>query len=176
MRLRYVLAAFSFLSLFLICCTSLHPNAKLPEEEQGLYRAYSRIMTSHQLRTYLALPSAAERAAYAQQVGAAQKLNALSEHDLTAVLQGHPFEGMSKQALLLLWGQPYWREGPARDERWYYYGDAMSLAMAGNYQGSGDTVMEVALEDDHIVWWQERIPSERNRSIFRRRFLHTPAD
>ena len=176
MRTRYLLTACGLLSLFLVRCASLYPAAQLSPEEQGLYRAYSRIMTSQQLRTYLALPSVAERAVYAQQVGAYQKLNALSERDRTAVLQGYPFEGMSKQALLLLWGQPYWREGPSRDERWYYYGDAMALAMAGHYQGSGDTVMEVALEDGHIVWWQERIPSEENRSIFRRRFFHTPAD
>ena len=174
MFLRSVGAAFCLLAL--ASCASLSPSIQLPEEEQGLYRAYSRIMTSKQLRTYLAMPTATERAAYAKQVGAAQQLEALSQQDRMAVLRGHPFQGMSQEALRLLWGEPYMRQGPAQYERWYYYGDYFSLASSGSSTSRGDTVMEVALENGHLVWWQERIPSERNRSIFQRRGFGTPAD
>jgi hypothetical protein len=133
-------------------------------------------MTPGQLQTYLALPTAANRAAYAQQIGAAQVLEVLSAEDRAAVLSGHPFVGMSRQALLLLWGEPYLQQGPVQYERWYYYGDYFSLASPGYASQAGATVMEVVLEDGKLAWWAERIPSERNRSIIRRRVLNTPAD
>jgi hypothetical protein len=174
MSLRHACAALCL--LVLTSCASLAPPAQLSEEEQGLYRVYSRIMTSKQLRTYRELSIATERAAYAQQVGAAQRLAVLSQQDRMAVLRGYPFEGMSREALRLLWGEPYMREGPAQYERWYYYGDAFSLASIGSSTLRGDTVMEAALENGYLVWWQERIPSERHRSIFKRRGFGNPAD
>jgi hypothetical protein len=133
-------------------------------------------MTPSQLRTYLALPTATERAAYAKQIGASRVLEALSEESRAAVLHGQPFEGMSGQALLLLWGEPYRREGPAFDERWWYLGDSFSLTEVGNSTHSMGTVMEVALENGHVKWWQERIPSEERRHIIKHRFLTMPGD
>ncbi|HEY7494908.1 MAG TPA: hypothetical protein VIH59_27880 [Candidatus Tectomicrobia bacterium] len=133
-------------------------------------------MTPGQRRAYLALPTAVERAAYARQVGAAQRLESLSEEERTAVLGGYPFVGMSRQALLLLWGDPPRRQGPVQYERWYYYGDYFSLAEPGYHSQRQAIVMEVALEAGKVAWWEERRPSEHPRSLLRRRFLQTPAD
>ncbi len=157
-------------------CATLATPPQLPPEENALYRVYSRLMTPHQLREYLARPSAAARAAYAQELGVAQRLFALPEAERQAVLRGRPFVGMSKQALLLLWGEPYLREGPAWDERWYYLGDYFSLMDVGYAGLRMDTVMEVALVDGRIQWWQERVPTEENRLPFQRRFLNRPGD
>jgi hypothetical protein len=162
--------------LWLAGCSTYNAYTQLPAEEQVLYRAYSHILTLGQRRAYLALPTAVERAAYARQVGAAQRLESLSEEERTAVLGGYPFVGMSRQALLLLWGDPPWRQGPVQYERWYYYGDYFSLAEPGYHSQRQAIVMEVALEAGKVAWWEERRPSEHPRSLLRRRFLQTPAD
>lgn len=142
-------------------CAAQHAYTQLPAAEQERYRAYSRVMTSRQLRTYLDLPTPAARDAYARQVGAAQALESLSAADRAAVLGGYPFEGMSAEALRLLWGDPVSRRGPAFDERWFYFGDAFSLAEPGFHsRAQAGTVMEVALEDGKVQWWQERVPAD----------------
>ncbi len=169
------LGALSLLLSLLAGCTSSSLSAQLPEAEQGVYRVYQRLMTGEQLRTYRSLPTAAERAAYARQVSAAQQLASLSEPDRTTVLYGYPAVGMSRQALLLLWGEPYRREGPAAYERWWYLGDSLSLADLATAYDDWSTVTEVALEHGRVVWWQERIPSDdRRRRFFRH--LWYPAD
>jgi hypothetical protein len=163
------LSCLVFLCLF-AGCAAQPAYTQLPASEQGRYRAYSRVMTPRQLRTYLDLPTAAERDAYASQVGAAQALQSLSAADRAAVLHGYPFEGMSAEALRLLWGEPVSRRGPAFDERWFYYGDAFSLAEPGFHaRAQAGTIMEVALADGKVQWWQERVPTEpdeRRRSPF----------
>jgi hypothetical protein len=157
------------LGLF-VGCAAPRAYTQLPAAEQERYRAYSRVMTSPQLHTYLDLPTAAEREAYARQVGAAQAVESLSEADRAAVLRGYPFEGMSAEALRLLWGDPVSRRGPAFDERWFYFGDAFSLAEPGFHSRTqASTVMEVALADGKVQWWQERVPAdpdERRRPPF----------
>jgi len=142
----------------LAACTPLPGYTRLAAEEQGLYRVYSRVMTPGQRRAYLAWPSAAERAAYARQVGAAQRFEALSAADRATVLGGRPVAGMSRQALLLLWGEPAARQGPAQYERWYYYGDEFSLTEPGYHARLEGSIMEVALEGDTVVWWAQRAP------------------
>jgi hypothetical protein len=79
---------------------------QLPPDERGRYRAYSRVMTPKQRRTYLDLPTAAERAAYAEELGAAELLEMLPPNEHEAVLQGLVFRGMSEPALRLLWELP----------------------------------------------------------------------
>lgn len=157
-------------------CVSPYAGVHLLDEEQGQYRAYSHLMTNRQLRTYLKLPTASERAAYARQVGAAQKLDALPTAERTAVLNGQPFKGMSAEALRLLWGDPNWEQGPKQDEHWFYYGDYFSLAEPGSYLSPRGTIMEVALIDDKVMWWQERIPSFEHKRFPLRHFLHGPLD
>jgi hypothetical protein len=142
-------------------CAAQRAYTQLPTAEQERYRAYSRVMTSRQLRTYLDLPTATERDAYARQVGAAQALESLPAADRAAVLRGYPFEGMSAEALRLLWGDPVSRRGPTFDERWFYFGDAFSLAEPGFHsRAQAGTVMEVALADGKVQWWQERVPAD----------------
>jgi len=158
MSTRPVLWFLSLSLLLLAGCTPLPAYTQFAAEEQGLYRVYSRVMTPGQRRAYLALPSAAERTAYARQVGAAQRLEALSAADRATVLGGHPVVGMSRQALLLLWGEPPIRQGPAQYERWYYYGDEFSLAEPGYHAQLQASIMEVALEGGKVVWWAQRAP------------------
>lgn len=160
--------------VLLSSCATLPPAANLPEAEQKLYRAYRHIMTHAQSKTYLSLPTPAERDAFAHRIGAAQILNALPEADRTAVLEGQPFEGMSSQALYLLWGEPYLREGPAADERWWYFGDYFTLLEYGNNLGNRSTVMEVSIQNGIVQWWQENIPSDEHRFPFRRPFFLHP--
>jgi hypothetical protein len=167
------------LSLTLVvitACVSPYAGVHLLDAERGQYRAYTHLMTNRQLRTYLKLPTASERSAYARQVGAAQKLDALPTAERTAVLNGQPFKGMSAEALRMLWGDPGWEKGPKQDEHWFYYGDYFSLAEPGSYFSPKNTIMEVALMDGKVTWWQERLPSfERNRFPLHH-FLHGPID
>ena len=158
MPTRPVLGLLSLSFLLLAGCTPLPGYTQLAAEEQGLYLVYSRVMTPGQRRAYLAWPTAAERAAYARQVGAAQRFEALSAADRATVLGGYPVVGMSRQALLLLWGEPYLQQGPAQYERWYYYGDEFSLAEPGYHARLQASLMEVALEDGTVVWWVQRAP------------------
>jgi hypothetical protein len=158
MSTRPVLWLLSLSLLLLAGCTPLPGYTRLAADEQGLYRVYSRVMTPGQRRTYLALPSAAERAAYARQVGAAQRFEALSAADRATMLGGYPVVGMSQQALLLLWGEPPIRQGPEQYERWYYYGDEFSLAEPGYHAQLQASIMEVALEGGKVVWWAQRAP------------------
>jgi hypothetical protein len=165
-------------SLLLTCllssCVTLPPPPTWPAVEQQRYRVYQHVMTARQLRTYASLPTAKQRAAFARQVGAAQKLDALPANERQAVLSGHPFEGMSSAALYLMWGEPYWREGPAFDERWWYFGDYFTLAEVGSHPSDRSTMMEVAIENGKVMWWQERLPSEKSRFPFRLGFPHHP--
>jgi hypothetical protein len=167
-------------SLLLICllssCITLPPPPTWPEMEQRRYRIYQHVMTPRQLQTYASLPTAEQRAAFASQVGAAQRLDALPANERQAVLSGHPFEGMSSQALYLLWGEPEWREGPDFDKRWWYYGDYFTLAEVGNRPGDMSTMMEVSIENGKVMWWQDRIPSEERRFPFRHGFPHHSDD
>jgi hypothetical protein len=82
---------------------------------------------------------------------------------------------MSAEALRLLWGDPKWEQGPKQDEHWFYYGDYFSLAEPGSYLSFRGTIMEVALIDGKVTWWQERVPSERKRFPLDH-FLHGPLD
>ena len=157
-------------------CVSLYAGVHLSEAERGQFRAYSHLMTNRQLRTYLKLPTVSERAAYARQVGAAQKLEALPAAERAAVLKGHPFKGMSAEALRLLWGDPRWERGPKQDEHWFYYGDYFSLAEPGSQLTFRGTIMEVALMDGQVMWWQERVPSFERKRFPLHPFLHGPLD
>jgi hypothetical protein len=173
--MRFPLWLSSLILAVITGCVSLYAGVHLSEAERGQYRAYSHLMTNRQLRTYLKLPTASERAAYARQVGAAQQLEALPAAERAAVLNGYPFKGMSAEALRLLWGDPRWEQGPKQDEHWFYYGDYFSLAEPGSSLSFRGTIMEVALIDGKVVWWQERIPSERKRFPLYP-FLHGPLD
>ena len=149
-------------------CSMQQAYQQLPPEERARFRAYSRIMNSSQRRAYLELSSAAERAAFAEQVGATQVLDGLSETDRNAVLQGQPFRGMSAQALRLMWGMPCWQRGARNHAKWFYYGDTIALTRLVRHCTPDDTVTEVALRNDRVEWWTSS-PAIRGRAPFGRR-------
>ena len=65
-------------------------------------------MTPAQVYPYLAQVSATERTAYLREIGRAHRLQALDPLDRVAVLRAVPSVGMSAEALLFLWGGPYY--------------------------------------------------------------------
>src|SRR5262249_56853764 len=106
---------------------------RLSLEEQAEFHIYQKVMTPSQERTYLAKTTAAERTAYLREIGLAQRFQALDPIDREAVLQGVPRVGMSAEALLFLWGIPYYKSGDVRrDAHWYYQGSSFDLASSGN--------------------------------------------
>ena len=150
----------SLVILLLAGCATYRAYQKLPPDERQLYRVYSQIMTNKQSKTYLELPTAADRAAYAKQIGVAQQLDALPPQERQAVLLGDVYKGMSDKALRLVWGMPCKEQGPQSDRYWYYWGPAYTLADIGwNCAQRGDTITRVHLIDGHVDWWQEVIPS-----------------
>ena len=160
---------FSLVFSLVLGCVNPHAYQQLPPDEQGRYRAYSRVMTAKQRRTYLAFPTAAERAAYAEELEVAQLLETLTPNEREAVLKGQVFRGMSAQALRLVWGTPCWEQGPPNAERWYYYGDSFSLSDIDRYCTPDDTITEVLVEDGEVHWWIERVPSKKGIGRRRRR-------
>lgn len=162
MRLRYRIGGLlSVTWLILAGCASQHSYQHLPTAEQELYRAYSQVMTLKQSQTYLSLSTAAQRQAYAREVGVSQKLDALSPEERQAVLHGDVFKGMSGDALRFVWGDPCRKEGPPAYQTWYYHGPVFSLPGAGwNCSGGADTITEVTLVNGKVDGWIEHI-SER---------------
>lgn len=136
----------------------------LPVAEQTLYRAYSQVMTGAQSQRYLALSTASERQAYAERIGVAQRLEALSPQEQDAVRGGVVFKGMSAEALKFVWGEPCRKEGSKANGRWYYEGPAFELPEVGwNCGSSESTFVEVQLTDGKLDWWAERIPTSPRR-------------
>lgn len=130
----------------------------LPVAEQTLYRAYSQVMTGAQSRQYLTRSTASERQAYAEEIGVAQRFEALSPEEQEAVLGGVVFKGMNAEALEFVWGPPCRSEGTKANGRWYYEGPAFALPEVGwNCGASESTFVEVQLADGKLEWWAERI-------------------
>jgi hypothetical protein len=127
---------------------------RLSLEEQAEFHLYRKVMTASQEWAYLAKASAAERTAYLHEIGLAQRFQALDPLDREAVRGGVPRVGMSAEALLFLWGEPYYTAGDAsRYAHWYYLGSSFALADHGNeYNNSGNRV-DVYLVDGQVVGW-----------------------
>src|SRR5215467_12442448 len=106
---------------------------RLSLDEQAEFSLYRKTMTGAQERAYLAQATAAERTAYLSEIGLTQRLQALDPQDRAAVLSGAPRVGMSAEALLFLWGSPYYTAGDARRyAHWYYLGSSLGLADYSN--------------------------------------------
>jgi hypothetical protein len=92
-----------------------------------------------------------------------QRLQALAPQDREVVLSGIPRVGMSAEALLFLWGEPYYKSGDAsRYAHWYYLGSSFDLASSGNqYTGSG-TRVDVYLVAGKVVGWVDYAPSDES--------------
>ena len=134
---------------------------RLSLDEQAEFHLYRKVMTAAQERAYLAKASAAERTAYLREMGLAQRFQALDPLDREAVLGGVPRVGMSAEALLFLWGSPYYTAGNAqRYAHWYYLGSSLALAADGNQYHSGGRRVDVYLVDGHVVGWVDYTPTE----------------
>src|SRR5262245_65409032 len=93
-------------------------------------------MTRWQEHTYLAKASAAERTAYLRELGLVQRFQALDPVDQEAVRSGWPRVGMSAEALLFVWGEPYDTAGDARrSAHWQYLGSWVGRHAYGTTRG-----------------------------------------
>jgi hypothetical protein len=112
-------------------------------------------MTASQERAYLAKANAAERTAYLQQIGLAQRFQGLDPLDRESVRNGFPRVGMSAEALRFVWGEPEYTRGDARrSAHWYYLGSSLALGESGNrYIDSGGSRVDVYLVDGKVVGW-----------------------
>jgi hypothetical protein len=148
------------LLVILAGCTYQAALRQLPPEEQVTFRMYSKVMTSHQTRTYLSKATAAERAAYLAEIGVAQRFQALEPQDRETVRSGFPRQGMSAEALRFLWGEPDYTNGNrGHYEYWHYLGSAFSLGERGSALSQGGTIMTVYLVDNRVNWWRETVPT-----------------
>lgn len=137
---------------------------KLAPEERAEFHIYQKVMTPSQERAYLAKATAAERTAYLRESGLAQRFQALDPLDRETVLGGVPRVGMSAEALLFLWGEPYYTSGDARRyAHWYYLGSSFDLAAYGNqYSSKFGNRVDVYLVDGKVVGWVDYAPSDES--------------
>ena len=136
---------------------------KLSLDEQAEFHTYRKVMTASQERSYLAKATATERTDYLREIGLAQRFQALDPVDREAVLQGVPRVGMSAEALLFLWGIPYYKSGDARrDAHWYYLGSSFALASSGNQYTWSGTRVDVYLVAGKVVGWVDYAPSDES--------------
>jgi hypothetical protein len=156
-----VMVAIMVAIVVLTSCTHEAAIRQLPPPEREMFRIYSKAMTGAQIRTYLAKGTAAERAAYLDQIGIAQRFQALDPQDREVVLTGYaPRKGMSADALRFLWGEPYYTKGPVGGyEYWYYLGPFMELAAHGNVYSKAGVRVEVYLVAGRVDSWIEFSPS-----------------
>jgi hypothetical protein len=157
-----VLGIVSIFTLLSGCAYQAAVN-RLSPDEQAEFRAYSKVMNARQTRTYLAKTTPAERSAYLQEIGTAQRFEALNAEDQASVLAGYIRKGMSAEAMRFLWGEPAYTAGyTGHYERWIYAGSAFDLTESGNQFSHGGTRVEVHLTDGLVDWWFEGIPESND--------------
>jgi hypothetical protein len=144
-------------------CAQQAAIRNLPPAEQQEFRAYRKVMTARQVRTYLARETAAARAAYLKEIGAVQRFQSLPAQDRQAVLAGYIRKGMSAEALYFLWGEPYYTEGrPGQYESWFYLGSSMDLAETGNQLRNLGSQVQVLLVDGQVDEWMDFVPTQQD--------------
>ena len=138
----------------LTACTYDAAVRQLSPAEQSEFALYHPRMTWSQARTYLAKTSATERTAYLRAIGLPQRFEALDPLDQQAVRSGWPRVGMSAEALLFVWGEPYYTEGDARrSAHWHYLGSSLALGASGNQYNNFGSRVDVYLTDGKVVGW-----------------------
>ena len=111
-------------------------------------------MTPAQTRTYLAKATAVERTAYLEESGLAQRFQALAPPDREAVQYGFLRKGMSAEALLFLWGEPYTTAGDARRyAHWHYLGSSLNRSPAGSHPWDFGQRVDVYLVAGQVEGW-----------------------
>jgi hypothetical protein len=150
-------------TMVLTSCTYEAAIRRLSPAEQAELRLYRHVMTSAQVRTYLAQATAAERTAYLNKTGLVQRLQALDLLDRDAVRNGFPRQGISTEALRFIWGEPSYKAGHAHHYAiWHYLGSSIELADSGNQPRRLGNRVEVSLVNDHVVGWVDVVPSVDN--------------
>jgi hypothetical protein len=141
-------------------CTSDAAIQRLSLAEQSEFYTYRRVMTPTQERTYLAKATAAERTAYLSEVGLAQRFQALDPQDRDTVLSGLPRQGMSAEALLFIWGEPYYTAGDARlSAHWHYLGSSFARGFSIYPRGGFGNRVDVYIVAGKVVGWVDTAPS-----------------
>ena len=156
----YRFAGVMSVMIILAGCAQQVALRRLTPTEQQAFRAYNKVMTAKQTRTYLAQETPAARVAYLTEIGAAPRFQALTAQDQASVLNGFIRKGMSAEALHFLWGDPYYTEGrPGQFENWVYLGSSASLAGTGNDSRSFGSQVQVLLVDGQVDTWMDFVPS-----------------
>ena len=142
-------------------CTYDAAIQRLSPAEQAEFGLYRHIMTASQVHTYVAQPTAAARTAYLQQLGLVQRFQALDPLDQEAIRSGVPRVGMSADALLFLWGEPYNTAGDARRyAHWYYLGSSFTRSASGYHPWDVGNRVDVYLVGGKVVGWVD-VPTSR---------------
>ena len=144
----------------LTACTYDAALRQLSLPEQAEFFLYHHRMSGSQEHTYLAKASAAERTAYLRELGLVQRFQALAPGDQEAVHSGWPRVGMSAEALLFVWGEPYYTAGDARQSaHWHYLGSSFGRSPSGNRPWGFGNRVDVYLVESKVVGWVDAAPS-----------------
>jgi hypothetical protein len=138
---------------------------RLAPAEQTELALYHHRMTGWQEHTYLAKASAAERTAYLRELGLPQRFQALDPLDQQAVRSGWPRVGMSADALLFVWGEPYDMDGDARrSAHWHYLGSSFGRGNSHSPVGGFGNRVDVYLMDGKVMGWVDVAPTTEESS------------
>jgi hypothetical protein len=141
-------------------CTYDAAVRQLSLAEQSEFYTYRNIMTTAQEHAYLAQATAAERTAYLSKIGLAQRFQALEPLDRETVKGGWPRVGMSAEALLFVWGEPYYTAGDARRyAHWHYLGSSFGRGHASYPSGGFGNRVDVYLVAGKVIGWVDVAPS-----------------
>ena len=144
----------------LTACTYDAAVRQLSPPEQAEFFLYHHRLSGAQTHTYLAQASAAERTAYLRTLGVVQRFQALDPLDQEAVRSGWPRVGMSAEALLFVWGEPYYTAGDARQSaHWHYLGSSFGRSPSGNRPWGFGNRVDVYLVEGKVVGWVDAAPS-----------------
>ena len=144
----------------LTACTYDAALRQLSPPEQAEFWLYHHRLTGVQEHRYLAKASAAERTAYLRELGVVQRFQALAPLDQETVRSGLPRVGMSAEALLFVWGEPYYTVGYARQSaHWHYLGSSFGRSPYGNRPWGFGNRVDVYLVDGKVVGWVDAAPS-----------------
>ena len=144
----------------LTACTYDTALRRLSPPEQAEFWLYHQRLTGVQEHRYLAKASAAERTAYLRELGVVQRFQALTPGDQETVRSGWPRVGMSAEALLFVWGEPYYTAGDARQSaHWHYLGSSFGRSLDGNRPWGFGNRVDVYLVEGKVVGWVDAAPS-----------------
>ena len=129
---------------------------RLAPSVQAELATYGHAMTPTQQCAYLAKVTATERTAYLRELGLIQRFAALSPLDRAAVRRRCPYPEMRADALLFLWGEPYYTvRQTGQDEIWYYRGVSRREDSVDTPARKPGIEVEVYLVEGQVITWRE---------------------